>query len=77
MGRCPKCNSSDFVDTARREYCRRCSYEFYYGDAHAQGGAQISKEVNPGKDLPRLPDPKESNKYDHDLFDDQYFLNGY
>lgn len=50
--KCPKCGSSDFVDSTRLEHCLRCGYAFYYGDAHATGEAQISKELDPGQSLP-------------------------
>lgn len=34
--------------TARTDYCPDCNYEFYYGDAHATGEAQLSRLVNSG-----------------------------
>src|SRR6187401_1233276 len=42
------CSHPKLESTARRDYCPDCGYEFYYGDAHAKGDAQISKLVNPG-----------------------------
>lgn len=38
-------------DTARRDYCPDCKYEFYYGDAHAKDPEdRISKVINVGRD---------------------------
>jgi predicted nucleic-acid-binding Zn-ribbon protein len=48
--KCPKCGSENFIDSVRLEECNNCGYTFYYGDAHATGEAQISKELNPGKE---------------------------
>lgn len=45
----PVCRKRTLEQTARADYCTSCGYEYYYGDAHATGEAQISKEVNPGK----------------------------
>ncbi len=50
--KCPNCGSGDFLDTVRLERCNRCGYSYYYGDAHATGEAQISKEIDPGQCLP-------------------------
>lgn len=44
------CSHRNMQSTARRDYCPDCGYEFYYGDAHASGDAQLSKIVNPGRD---------------------------
>lgn len=44
------CTHPNLQSTARVDYCPDCGYEFYYGDAHAKGEAQVSKLVNPGKD---------------------------
>jgi hypothetical protein len=49
MSKCPKCASENFIDTARLEQCNDCGYGFYYGDAHATGDAQKSKELYFGK----------------------------
>jgi hypothetical protein len=38
--------------TARTDYCPDCKYEYYYGDAHGIGEAQISRLINPGRDEP-------------------------
>ena len=51
-----KCEHPHLQQTARWDYCPDCGYEFYYGDAHASGDAQISKEVNPGRDVDRQPE---------------------
>lgn len=42
------CNHPNMLSTARRDYCPDCHYEFYYGDAHATGAAQISQQINAG-----------------------------
>jgi hypothetical protein len=42
------CEHRNMEYTARRDVCPDCRYEFYYGDAHAKGEAQLSKLVNPG-----------------------------
>lgn len=42
----PRLDSTD----PRRDYCPDCGYEFYYGDAHATGDAQISRVINQGRD---------------------------
>jgi Zn ribbon nucleic-acid-binding protein len=40
---CPKCGSTDTIDTVRLEQCNRCGWYQYYGDAHATGDAAISR----------------------------------
>ncbi len=45
------CDHPNMKDTARRDWCPDCGYEFYYGDAHAKDPEdRISKLVNPGCD---------------------------
>ncbi len=44
------CKHPNMQSTARTDYCPDCDYEYYYGDAHATGEAQISKLVNRGDD---------------------------
>lgn len=45
------CNHPNMKDSARRDWCPDCGYEFYYGDAHAKNEEdRISKLVNAGKD---------------------------
>lgn len=45
---CPNCKGRMRCEV-RRDYCSKCRYEFYYGDAHATGDAQLSRLVNPGE----------------------------
>lgn len=40
------CQHWGMIQTARRDYCPDCGYEFYYGDAHSTGSAQQSRLVN-------------------------------
>lgn len=42
QSKCPKCKSTDFVDSVRLEQCNSCGYYFYYGDAYATGEDQLS-----------------------------------
>ena len=42
------CEHPNMLSTARRDYCPDCHYEFYYGDAHAIGAAQISRCTSVG-----------------------------
>jgi hypothetical protein len=56
------CDHPNLQQTARRDYCPDCGYEFYYGDAHAVGSAQLSQLVSAGGSPPdpyqdRLPAP--------------------
>jgi len=51
-----KCQHPNLIQTARTDYCPDCGFEYQYGDAHAKGDAQISKEVNSGKDVDRQPE---------------------
>lgn len=44
------CQHENMQSTARVDYCPDCGYEFYYGDAHASGDAQLSKLINAGQD---------------------------
>lgn len=44
------CYHPNLIQTARNDCCPDCGYNYYYGDAHAKGSAQISKLVNPGRD---------------------------
>jgi hypothetical protein len=45
------CSHPKMQDTARRDWCPDCGYEFYYGDAHAVNPEdRVSKLVNPGRD---------------------------
>lgn len=53
MSSCPKCGSENFTDSARLEQCNSCGYGFYYGDAHATGDAQLSKELYYGDEVER------------------------
>ena len=57
--RCHKCSEGRISDTARMEWCNRCGYRYWYGDAHATGEDQISRELDPGGDGGNRPlDPK-------------------
>lgn len=44
------CKHPRMQSTARTDRCPDCNYEYYYGDAHAVGEAQISKLVCAGND---------------------------
>ena len=45
------CDHPNMKDTARRDWCPDCGYEYYHGDAHSPDPeARISKLVNPGRD---------------------------
>lgn len=50
LGKCPNCGRQSLGGTARYDLCSRCGWEYYYGDAHATGEAQISRETSPGRD---------------------------
>lgn len=79
------CDHPNMKCTARRDYCPDCEYEFYYGDAHATGEAQISKEINPGRKRPyqepNYNDPNDTLwvKYDNCRYTEyqQLFYNPY
>ena len=44
------CSHPNLQSNARTNYCPDCDYEFYYGDAHADGPASETKLVNHGED---------------------------
>jgi hypothetical protein len=44
------CSHPRLMETARKERCPDCGYEFYYGDAYAEGEAQRSRLIDPGRD---------------------------
>ncbi len=46
---CPECGSKDTTETVRTEHCNSCGWSMYYGDAHASGEAQLSKETHGNK----------------------------
>ena len=44
------CRHLRMESSARHDYCPDCGYEFYYGDAHAKGDAQLSRVINKGQE---------------------------
>ena len=46
------CTHKKMQSTARIDYCPDCKYEFYYGDAHAEGERRFSRLINLGKNNP-------------------------
>jgi len=64
------CNHPNMQSTARVDYCPDCKYEFYYGDAHATGEAQLSKLINPGRDKQSAPSMSQVMNLNHWKYED-------
>lgn len=63
------CKHPRMISTSRIDKCPDCGYEFYYGDAHATGDAQLSKLINRGDDDPS-DHYEDHHKWEHDHWRD-------
>ncbi len=79
------CEHPDMVSSARRDYCPKCKYEYYYGDAHATDPSlQLSKLINAGDDrqangYPSLDEIREQeiiDKIRREAWEDYYSSQG-